>query len=182
MLKRIAIIVGSVVLGIAVIGALYFYLTGGPNPQAASDLLDKTTYLAKSKESYARCYNSINYGTSLIGDIRLKILSENFYDKSINSDRLDTVEKSFMDTVKAKCQKTVYDYQQAYDKAIGDQEEMHSSTNAIWNFLFGSANGQPTPQELNSFAPARARMSIAFNDYIFTEQEVKEYFNQQLGL
>lgn len=181
MLKRVAIILGSIVLGLAAIGVLYFYFTGGSNPQTPSDLLT-TSYLEKSKESYARCYNSINYGTSLIGGVRLSILSENFYDKSINSERLDTIEKSFMDTVKLECQKTVDDYQLAYDKAVKDQEEVQSSTNALWNFLFGSANGQPSVQDLSPFDPARARMSIAFNDYVFTEQEVKDYFNQQLGL
>lgn len=87
-----------------------------------------------------------------------------------------------MDSVKLECQKTVDDYQQAYDKAVKDQEEIQSSSNALWNFFFGSMSSQPSAQDLNSFEPARARMSIAFNDYVFTEQEVKDYFEKQLGL
>lgn len=164
------------------IGVIFFYLTGGSNPSTASSLLDQTTYLTKSKDTYSRCYNSINYGTSLIGDVRLKIKGENFNDDSITSDRLDAIEKSFMDSVKLECQKTVDDYQQAYDKAIKDQEEMGSSGNAVWNFLFGSMRSQPSTQDLSSFEPARVRMSVAFNDYVFTEQEVRDYFDKQLGL
>jgi hypothetical protein len=182
MFKRIAIILGSVALGLAVIGVLYFYFTGGSNPETANDLFNKTTYMAKSKDSYARCYNSINYGTSLIGDVRLNILSENFNDKSINSDRLDIIEKSFMDSVKLECQKTIDDYQLAYDGAVKSQEEMQGSTNALWNFFFGSANSQPSALDLRSFEPGRTRMSTSFNDYVFTEQQVKDYFEKQLGL
>jgi|GEM_PF-1309570 len=182
MLKRIAIISVSIALVLLAVGVLFIYRTGGANPQTANDLLDKTAYLSKSKDGYSRCYNSINYGTSLIGDVRLQIKSENFNNDSITSDRLDAIEKSFMDTVKLECQKTVDDYQLAYDKAVKDQEELQSSTNALWNFLFGSANGQTSTQDLSSFEPTRARMSIAFNDYVFTKQEVKDYFDEQLSL
>ncbi|MGB2787632.1 MAG: hypothetical protein WBB94_04605 [Candidatus Saccharimonadaceae bacterium] len=87
-----------------------------------------------------------------------------------------------MDSVKLECQKTVNDYQQAYDKAVKDQEEMEGSGNALWNFFFGSAQGQRSTQDLSSFEPSRARMSLAFNDYVFTEQQVKDYFEKQLGL
>ncbi len=182
MFKRIAIISVSIGLVLLVVGVLFIYRTGGANPQTANDLLDKTAYLSKSKDGYSRCYNSINYGTSLIGDVRLQIKSENFNNDSITSDRLDAIEKSFMDSVKLECQKTVDDYQQAYDKAVKDQEEIQSSSNALWNFFFGSMSSQPSVQDLSSFEPARARMSIAFNDYVFTEQQVKGYFEKQLGL
>lgn len=169
-------------LAALVIGALSLYITGGTNPKTANDLLLQTAYLSKSKESYSRCYNSINYGTSLIGDVRLQIKSENFSNDSITSNRLDTIEKSFMDSVKLECQKTVDDYRLAYDKAIKDQEEVESSGNALWNFFLGSAQGQQSTQDLSSFEPSRARMSLAFNDYVFTEQQVKDYFMAQLGL
>jgi hypothetical protein len=182
MFKQIAIITGSILLAIAVVGVAYLYFTGGTNPQTASDMLNKTAYLAKSSESYARCYNSINYGTSLIGDVRLQILSDNFYDKSITSDRLDIIQNSFMESVKQKCQKTVDDYQQAYDGATKDKEEINSSENALWNFLFGFTRNRSTTQDLSTYAPARARMTIPFNDYVFTQEQVQDYFKEQLGL
>jgi len=182
MFRRIVIIIGSTLLTVVIAGALYFYVTGGANPQTSSDLMLKTAYLNKSQENYARCYGSINYGTSLIGDVRLQIKSENFYDDSITVDRLDTIQSSFMDSVKQECQKTVDDYQQSYDQALSYQEEINSSSNALWNFLFGSAGNQSSSQDLSSYSPALARMTVAFGDYVFTEQEVKDYFDEQLGL
>lgn len=182
MLKRIAIILGSIILLALVAGAINFYVTGGSNSDTSSDLVKQTAYLSKSKESYARCYNSINYGTSLIGDVRLTIKGENFNDDSITSERLDVIEKSFMDTVKLRCQKIVDDYQKSYHKATEDQKDIQSSTNSLWGFLFGSVNSQPSTQELDSLAPASVRMTITYNDFVFTEQEVKSYFNEQLGL
>lgn len=182
MLKRIAIISASIALVLLAVGVLFIYRTGGANPQTANDLLDKTAYLSKSKDGYSRCYNSINYGTSLIGDVRLQIKSENFNNDSITSDRLNVIEKSFMDSVKLECQKTVDDYQQAYDMAVKDQKEIQSSSNALWNFFFGSMSSRPSTHDLSSLEPARARMSAAFNDYVFTEEQIKSYFEKQLEL
>lgn len=182
MFKRIAIISAFIALVLLAVGVLFIYRTGGTNQQTANDLLDNTAYLSKSKDGYSRCYNSINYGTSLVGNVRLKIKSENFNDDSITSDRLNVIEKSFMDSVKLECQKTVDDYQQAYDMAAKDQEEIQSSSNALWDLFFGSMSSQPSAQDLSSFEPTRVRMSIAFNDYVFTEQQVKNYFEDQLGL
>jgi len=182
MFKRIAIILGSITLAGLVVGAIFFYVTGGSNPDTVNKLMIQTAYLAKSKESYARCYNSINHGTSLIGDVRLEIKGENFNNDSITSDRLDEIEKSFMDTAKRACQKTVDDYQNTYDSAVKYQNEIDSSNSGLWNFLFGSASDQPSAQDLSLVEPAYVRMSVAFNDYIFTEQEVKDYFEKDLGL
>jgi hypothetical protein len=181
MFKKIVIIIGSVLAGIAIIGAIFFYLTGGPNPEKANDLRLQTAYMAKNTESYARCYNSINHGTSLIGDVRLRILSENFYDDSVNSERLDVIEKSFMGTVvNPKCQSIIADYETAYKTAIADSDELQG--HKLWNFFFGASLSQPNTQDLNGFESSKVRMSVAFNDYVFTEQEVKSYFDQQLGL
>lgn len=182
MFNRIAIILGSIALAALAVGALFFYLTGGIEPKTANDLLLQTAYLSKSKESYARCYNSINYGTSLIGDVRLQIKGENFNNDSITSDRLDTVEKSFMDSVKLECQKTVDDYQQSYDTAVKDQQEIQKSRNVLWSFFFGSVHSDGSNQDVSLFEPMRARMDVAFNEYVFTEQQVKDYFEQELGL
>ncbi len=182
MFKRIAIILGSITLAGLVVGAIFFYVSGGPNPDTANKLMIQTAYLAKSKESYARCYNSINHGTSLIGDVRLEIKGENFNNDSINSDRLDEVETSFMDTVKLECQKSVDEYHAAYNSAVKYQNEMESSGNGLWNILFGAASGRLSVEDLSTLEPSYARMTIAFNDYIFTEQQVKEYFEEQLGI
>jgi len=180
MFKRIAIILGSTILLALIVGAISLCITGGSNPDKASELMKQTAYLTKSKESYARCYNSINYGTTLIGDVRLAIKDENFNDDSITSERLNAIENTFMDTVKSKCQKTVDDYQQSYDAAVINHEEIQSSSNTLWSLFFGSANSQLPSQSLNSLAPASVRMELAYSDCIFTEQDVKRYFEEQL--
>lgn len=176
MFKRIAIISVSIGLVLLVVGVLFICRKDGVNPRTANDLLDKTAYLSKSKDSYSRCYNSINYGTSLIGDVRLQIKSENFNDDSINSDRLNIIEKSFMDTVVSpKCEKVITDYETAYEAAVADSHELEG--HEVWNFFFGATLSQPATRDLSGFQSSRARMSIAFNDYVFTEQEVKDYFD-----
>ena len=182
MFKRIAIMLVSTILLALIVGAINLYVTGGPNSDTTSDLIKQTAYLTKSKESYARCYNSTNYGTSLIGDVRLTIKGENFNDDSVTSERLDIIENSFMNTIKDECQKKVDDYQQAYDRAIEDQEEINSPSNALWKFLFGFTQTQPSFQDLSLYSPALARTTVAFNDYVFTDQQVKTYFEKELGL
>jgi hypothetical protein len=182
MFKRIAIILGSIILAGLVVGAVFLYVTGGSNPDTANKFMIQTAYLAKSKESYAQCYNSINHGTSLIGDVRLEIKGENFNDDSITSDLLDEIETSFMETVKLECQKTVDDYQYAYDSAVGYKSELEDSGNGLWSFFFGSAADESSTRDLSLLEPTRVRMMVAFNDYVFTEQQVKAYFVEKLGL
>jgi hypothetical protein len=91
------------------------------------------------------------------------------------------VEKSFMDTVvNPKCESVIRDYETAYKNAIIDSDQLQG--HELWNFIFGATLSQPTTQDLSVFQSSRARMSVAFNDYVFTEQEVEAYFTSSLGL
>ena len=87
-----------------------------------------------------------------------------------------------MDTVKLKCYKIVDDYERSYKKVAVDQKEIQSSTNALQSFCQGQQMISYLCPELNSLAPASARMMIAYNDYILTEQDVRSYFEGQLGI
>lgn len=181
-MKIMGTVVGSILLLLIVLGVAYVYITGGVNSETVSDLNLQTEYLKKNDESYARCYNSVNYGASLLGNVRLRVLSENFNNISITSARLDAIQEKFMSGVKAKCQKSINDYELAYKKATTDQHEINSAQNAFLDYFFGSARGLPSMDDLSSYAPASARIRLAFNDCIFTEKDAKEYFETELGI
>lgn len=48
--------------------------------------------------------------------------------------------------------------------------------------MFGSGNKSIPSIEISQYRPASARMTVAFNDYVFTADEVKTFYKEQLGL
>lgn len=182
MLKRITIIIGSLAVLALVVLAIIFIPSGTAKSSTVNDYMASKAYLSKNGESYARCYNSINYGASVLTDVRLAILSENFSDSSITPLRLDTIQESFMKTVKDRCQKTVDAYENAYDKANRSLTEIKDTETSWWTLVTGSSGRELTTDNLDGYLPASARITVAFNDVVFTNQEAKQYFRTQLGL
>jgi len=78
--------------------------------------------------------------------------------------------------------KTVDDYQQSYDQAIKYQEEINSPNNAVWMFLFGFTQDHSLSQDLSQYSNASACMSVSLNDYVYTKDQVKTYFDSALNL
>ncbi len=171
----------SAVLALIVF-AIIFIPSGTAKPSTVNDYTVSKAYLSKNSESYARCYNSINYGTSVLTDVRLAILSENFSNGSVTSARLDTVQASFMKTVEDRCRKTVDAYENAYDKANRSLTQIKEAETSWWTLVAGSPGRELTTDSLGDYSLARVRMTVALNDVVFTNQEAKQYFKTQLGL
>jgi len=180
----------KVLIGLAILvaviaaGALGFFLLDKSSEQTAKEqrLFLIEAKLNKSTEKYAKCYNSVNYGTSLIGDVRLKIIGENFYDDSITPQRLDVIQESFMDTVRSKCDATIAGYENDYDeyKRLSEQ----TGETASWlSLLIGGTQSPSIGNKLTEFDPSMVRVfsGSSFNNYIFTKEEVEIYFSEKLA-
>lgn len=48
--------------------------------------------------------------------------------------------------------------------------------------MFGSGSQSMPSSEISQYSPSNVRLKVSFNDYVFTEQEVTEYFKKQLNL
>lgn len=152
---------------------------------SSDDMRDYTlskAYLAKNTEQYARCYNSINYGTSTLTDIELSLMSEHFNDPRVSSETMKPIQQSFMNEVKQKCDKSINDYESAYERANAIQSKSKSLKVGWRTFVLGGGNLSIPSSEVSQYAPANARMVVAFNGYIFTAEEAKEFYEEQLGL
>lgn len=139
-------------------------------------------YLEKDAGHYARCYNSVNYGISGLTDIELALMSEHFNDPRVNSETMKPVEQRFINEIKQKCDKIIDDYESAYKKAETIQSRSESLKLGWRTFVFGGGNQSIPSGEISQLAPANARMTVAFNDYIFTAEEAKGFYEEQLRL
>lgn len=48
--------------------------------------------------------------------------------------------------------------------------------------MFGGGNQSIPSSEISQYSPASARMTVAFNDYVFSADEAKDFYKEQLGL
>lgn len=139
-------------------------------------------YLAKNGESYARCYNSVNYGTSGLIDVELSLKSEYFNDPRVSYEKIKEVENNFLNSIKQRCDKTISDYESAYKKADEIQKKSNSLNIGWQTFLFGGGSWSISSNEISSYSPTSARMIVAFNDYVFTYDEARKFYKEKLGL
>lgn len=168
---------------LVVIAGLLFIFPG--DTMSSKDLNDYTVgkaYLAKNTEEYARCYNSVNYGTSGLSDVELALMSEYFNDPRVSSETMKPVEQSFMNGIKQRCDKPISDYESAYKKAEAVQEKSESLKVGWRTFLFERENQSTPSSEISQYSPASARITVAFNDFVFTADEVRSFYKDKLGL
>jgi len=86
-----------------------------------------------------------------------------------------------MNIIKQKCDKSINDYETAYKKTKAIQSKSESLKLGWQTFMFGG--NQSTPyREISQYSPPSVRMMIALNDYIFTVNEAKAFYKEQLGL
>lgn len=174
------LLIGFCVL--VVIGLLFLFPVDAMSSDDMRDYTLSKAYLAKNTEQYARCYNSVNYGTSGLMDIELALMSEYFNDPRVSSETMKPVEQSFMSGIKQKCDESINDYESAYKKAEAVQHKSESLKVGWRTFVFGGGSQSIPSSEVSQYSPASARMTVPFNDYIFTSDEAKTFYKAQLGL
>jgi len=168
---------------VVVVAVILFMFPG--DAMSSDDMRDYTlskAYLVKNTEQYARCYNSVNHGTSGLSDVELALMSEYFNDPRVTSEAMETVEESFLNDIKQECNESISKYESAYNTAEEIQEKSESLSVGWRTFVFGGGNQSIPASEVLEYSPARARMSLAFNDYIFTQDEAERFYREQLGL
>lgn len=172
-------------IGICVLVVIVLLFMFPGSVMGSEDISDYTlskAYLAKNTEQYARCYNSINYGTSGLIDVEFALRSEYFNDLRVNSETMKPVRKSFLDGVNQKCNKPISEYESTYQKLEEIQKKSESLSAGWRTFVFGGGSQSIPANEILQYSPARARMTLAFNDYIFTADEANLFYKEQLGL
>lgn len=109
-------------------------------------------------------------------------MGEHLNDPRVTSETMKLVETSFMNVIKQKCDKSISDYESAYKKAETVQVKSESLKVGWRTFVFCGGNQSIPASEILQYSPASARMTVAFNDYVFTPDEAKSFYRQQLGL
>ena len=165
-----------------VVGLLFMFPGDYMNSDDMREYTLSKAYLEKNAEQYARCYNSVNYGASGLTDIEIALMSEYFNDPRVSSETIKPVEQRFMNGIKQKCDKSINDYESAYKKAETVQQKSGSLKVGWRTFVFGGGNQSIPSSEISQYSPASARMTVAFNDYIFTADEAKAFYREQLEL
>ena len=87
-----------------------------------------------------------------------------------------------MNEIKQKCDKSIDDYESAYRKAETIQSKSESLKLGWRTFVFGGGSQTIPSSEISHYSPPNARMTIPFNDYVFTADEAKTFYKEQLGL
>ena len=175
----------NLLIGVCILIGIGLLFIFPGDTMSSSDMSDYTltkAYLAKNAEQYARCYNSVNYGVSGLTDIEVALMGEHLNDPRVTMETMKPVETSFMNSIKQKCDKPISDYESAYKKAEAVQEKSESLKVGWRTFMFGGGNQSIPASEILQYSPASARMRVAFNDYIFTADEAKAFYREQLRL
>jgi len=167
---------------LVVIGLLLLFPGDAMSSDDMRDYTLSKAYLAKNTEQYARCYNSVNYGASGLGDVEISLMGEYFNDPRVSSETMKSIQEDFLNVIKQKCNKTLSDYESAYKKAEAIQKKSESLKVGWATFVFGGGSRSISATEILSYNPSNARMTVEFNDYIFTADEAKSFYKEQLEL
>jgi hypothetical protein len=128
-----------------------------PAGNKVNSALLASAYLEKNKDGYAKCYNSINYGPSVVGDVALSHYSYNSTDEE--KAKIKSIENEYNQQIKSKCQQVVTDFENQYQ---------------IYK--------QNTQDSVDNFEPSVVRIHAGnpLENFIFTRAEVEQYFNEKL--
>lgn len=170
---------GLLIAGVLIIGVMSG-VKGAPSMEVANKNTLARAYMEKNKDSYAKCYNSINYGSGIIGKVSLSYLTYNTDDAT--KAKLKSTEESYTQKIKDQCQKQVTDYETSFSDYKSTSEEIAVSSQSLLDKMLG---GKPETDsaDLRQYDPPLVRLmsGSAFTNTVFTEQEVTDYFKEQLG-
>ncbi len=168
---------GILILAFMVAGALMLIKEAPSSELVNSNLLAKV-YLTTNKDNYARCYNSVNGGQLLLSRVGLGYMSWPRDDVLMN--KLDEAEAEFMADVHQKCDQPIKDYEKNFEAYKATNAEIAQASRTLLDRLIGY---EPTPENDTSYQPSMVRTfgTDPFTDFIFTEEDVKQFFVQRIG-
>ena len=173
--KVVPIVLSSLAFLILVGLIIGYVILSSKQGKLAESVTKSQTLLLASGDQYAKCYNSVNYGSSMVMDVSLTYLKWN--SSEAEKTRLDQIETDFMTEVEEKCNSKVSAYEneyKAYEAKVAEYEK------SGWiNFLVG---GSVVGTNAEDLSPSRVRMNAGFplSTLIFTKEEVNQYFAERV--
>lgn len=164
--------------GLLLVGALD-NVKGAPNPDAIKDNTLAKAYMDKNKEQYATCYNSINSSTGAISDV-----SFDYYHPGMSDDekvKIEQVEDGFIQSIKDQCEEPVKKYEENYTLYKSSSEQIMAANRSVFDNLIGAKPEKD--QFVTEYEPAfvRFKSGSPFDNYIFTDEDIRQYFTDGMG-
>lgn len=175
-MHKVVPIVLSVLAFIILAGLVTGYISlSSQQGKLAQQVTKSQTVLLTTGDQYAKCYNSVNYGSSTVMDVSLTYLKYNSTDAE--KEKLNQIESDFMAEVEDRCSTKISAYEDEYKQYETSVKEYEESG---WiNFLVGGSVVETPPEDLS---PSRVRMNAGFplTTLIFTKEEVNQYFAERV--
>lgn len=170
---------GLLIVGVLIIGVLSG-VKGTPSMEITSKNILAKAYMEKNKESYAKCYNSVNYGSNIIGKVSFSYLTSTTTDTTLA--KLKDIEANYAKKIKEQCQKQLDDYENSFNDYKSTSEEIAKSSQSLLDKMLGGTPDVDS-SDLRQYDPPLVRLTSGFalTNTVFTEQDVADYFKEELG-
>lgn len=171
-------IMGGLLVGLILVVGILELVRGAPSSELTQRNLLAKAYLDKNKDEYVKCYNSLNGGKVLVGDVKFGYLSYDTDDAT--KAKLNEAESAFMANVKAKCDKSVADYETNFDTLKQTTEEIAWVSRSKLDALL---DRPPEKADYSSYEPGMVRILYddPFSNLTFTKAEVEAFYSQRMG-
>ena len=161
------------IIGIIILAA--FVYTNNKVGALSENYADSRMYLTLNSDKYIRCYNTTNYGQSMLMDVTIDRLK--FDTTDTVKEKMNQLEKDFLAIQIKNCGNTVDKYEQEYKNFTTSIQE-YDQLGLLK--LFGSSSA-PLEDD-DSLNPARLRFSAGnpLTTLTYTREEAEKYFDDNL--
>lgn len=172
---------GVTLVGLVLVAGILANISGTPDFEITSKNTLAKAYMDKNKDRYATCYNSVNNGATVIGRVSMSYLT---YETAGTSfvDKLNATEEKFKSQVETECKPSIDGYEANFKTYTTTANEIAKTQQSVLDKMLG---GKPEldPAELREFEPSMIRFlgGNPFENLIFTEEDVKQFFAVELG-
>lgn len=168
-------------VGLVLAAGILANISGTPDFETTSKNSLAKAYMSKNKERYVTCYNSVNNGATVIGRVSMSYLT---YETAGTGfvDKLNAAEEKFKSQVETECRPSVDGYESKFKTYAATSNEIAKAQQSVLDKMLGS-KPEADPVELREFEPSMIRFhgGNPFENLIFTEEDVKQFFVAELG-
>ncbi len=172
--------IGAIILAIAIVTLGILAYPGTADYSILQKNTEAKAYMDKNKKNYSICKNTLEFGLS---SVYIEVSSQFVTfgpDRVERNARIDKVEKSFKDKIKAECAPTIDRYENSYKTYASTQRAIAGSEQSQLSKLL---NIPPEAHLDLSYEPSRASLmggSGAGGPFTFTIKEAESYFSKHL--
>ena len=172
---------GIALVGLVLTAGILANISGTPDFETTSKNTLAKAYMGKNKDRYVTCYNSVNNGATVIGRVSMGYLAYETAGASF-VDKLNATEEKFKTQVGTECKPSIDGYESNFKTYVTTSNEIAKAQQSVLDKMLG---GKPEadPAELREFEPSMIRFhgGNPFENLIFTEEDVKQFFVAELG-